>query len=437
MRLDIINGLRGWAVIGVLLWHVPLVGTYANGLGLTTPIDVAGMPVQLMAPLLQTWQSVNLFFFLSGFVLFLPYVNGQRTMTSWDDLGGFYKTRAKRLLPLYVLVVLVTTLFAYMHHGENWQGFYYNLFIMLTFGYHFVPGEQFYAPLSTPMWSLAPEVYFSILFPLLVVAIRRLGFWPTMIAGCALALATRIAAIAVWPVSETNQYVHPWADSILGRLDDFLFGMVAAHLYHHKWFAKSESKALLLTLLGIVIWSAGAYGWSIYGLWTVQGQQVLPPLTKPFLNYAFNVGPIFLVLGLAHSGRTIRWIWSVWPIQLLGMMCYSIYLWHWPVMFLSTHRGGTHHLDPHSVLVFLGYTLAIASITYRYVEFGHVRDGWLLFKPLPPLPSPGAGKDTVDLPHQAQPTVPLPAAGTTGAMPPRLESAVPPAPAGTTPRPPA
>jgi peptidoglycan/LPS O-acetylase OafA/YrhL len=55
---------------------------------------------------------VNLFFILSGFVLFLPYAAGQRVMASWADVRHFYGRRFLRLMPLYYFAAVVILVLA-------------------------------------------------------------------------------------------------------------------------------------------------------------------------------------------------------------------------------------------------------------------------------------------------------------------------------------
>src|SRR5690349_10921917 len=86
-RLGVINGLRGLAILAVMAHHFkshlePLIGPYLPGTSLS------------LSPLIANgWTGVNLFFILSGFVLFLPYASGTRAMTSVHDAVTFYRHR--------------------------------------------------------------------------------------------------------------------------------------------------------------------------------------------------------------------------------------------------------------------------------------------------------------------------------------------------------
>src|SRR5690242_8532584 len=95
-RLSFINGLRGVALLGVVLHH-SFFHRFRYGLetGRLGPLEVLGS---------SGWLGVNLFFFLSGFVLYYPYLLGRRRMESLADVRWFLRHRAERLLPLYLFI---------------------------------------------------------------------------------------------------------------------------------------------------------------------------------------------------------------------------------------------------------------------------------------------------------------------------------------------
>src|ERR1019366_5166991 len=96
-RLAVINGLRGYAILGVIYFH--LIGVFFNRPGWFT-FSIGNLPVFPLTYLGHGWLGVDLFFILSGFVLYLPYANGSRELKTKDHLWTFYKNRASRLLPL-------------------------------------------------------------------------------------------------------------------------------------------------------------------------------------------------------------------------------------------------------------------------------------------------------------------------------------------------
>ena len=94
MKIAAINGLRGLAIVGVVIHHLVFLDI-KYGLATTTLNEVC-------ATLLSSgWLAVNLFFFLSGFVLYLPFAKGERVFSDRHSVALFYRHRFKRLFPLY------------------------------------------------------------------------------------------------------------------------------------------------------------------------------------------------------------------------------------------------------------------------------------------------------------------------------------------------
>jgi peptidoglycan/LPS O-acetylase OafA/YrhL len=95
------------------------------------------------------------------------------------------------------------------------------------------------------------------------------------------------------------------------------------------------------------------------------------PTSAAFYSLALDLG-IFLVAGwLARGPSLVRRVLENRPLQLLGMMCYSVYLWHGIVLlrFEPSFRQGAL-----PYLAYLGVVLLLSAATYRYVEFRQVSD---------------------------------------------------------------
>lgn len=303
--------------------------------------------------------GVSLFFVLSGFVLALPYFSGDRSM----DGGGmrtFYRHRANRLLPLFVFMAFVGYGFA-MAAGRSES---LSLFLSLTTLSMFRMDVQWFPAINGAFWTLFVEIWFCVLFPFLVKWSVRYGILRVLVPVFAAAFAFRLAGAYVPFV---NIHANPVKDFVLARMDDFFVGMLVA------WFYAKGGVRLprWSLLLGAGFLMASAF------LWDLRVQDRLPLAVVPFLNNLAQIGfATMLVAALAPNAVFAR-VLSVYPLRVLGAMCFSLYLWH--VVLLRP----AFHVNPFSLekqVEFWGTLLVLSAFTYRYIEFRQVASVRKLFR---------------------------------------------------------
>lgn len=352
-KFPVINGLRGLAIAAVLFFHlspdrITRAGWQAAHLGKMT-----------LSPFVffsNAHQGVALFFFLSGFVLFLPYARGERWMGRKNDVLGFYRHRARRLLPLYYFSVLCGAAFVYPH--EFWR--YGLLMATLTFNLRM---DTFWPPFNPVLWSLGVEFWFCVLFPLLVVAAQRIGIIRLLFIVLASSLAVRLVGFLFLPSLLTVL-----AEGMLGRLDDFVWGMVLADIFVRRQSALRRT--WLLPGFICLLVALQVYDWNKL--------EITPMVLRPFTNILLDLSLFLMTASLLvrKSGVAVRFV-TLWPIQMVGVMCYSIYVWH---QMLFGQLAPTY-----DVVHFIRYCLILGGLSflsYRFIEFGHVADIRLLL-PMP------------------------------------------------------
>jgi len=363
-RIGVINGLRGAAILGVIYHHLyakrTLPGWHAFRLG---PITV--LPYTYCYNL---WIGVNLFFVLSGFVLYLPYAEHRRAMATRRDAFQFYTHRALRLLPLYYFAVVIGMLFLWKHNFLSLR-FWKYFCIMATATFNFTP-STFYPWENWVLWSLGLEIWFSVLFPLLLFACGRWGLGRMALFVFVLSMGVRFVGIAKVFYIETD-HMNWIKDSILGRLDDFVVGMLACHIYVRRPQVGAWPRMGLLALsLGLI--TLGCY------LWDYDYLRLVPRLLVPFFNTVLQAGFLALLVSLLCMDRGFfRWLFANPVIQVIGMMCYSLYVWHGVVIqaIWSGPAGVDLRLPVYFFMLFV-----ISVLSYRFIEFGRVQDARKLFK---------------------------------------------------------
>ena len=262
--------------------------------------------------------GVDLFFVLSGFLITTLLLEDGR-------LHRFYERRALRLLPALVpLLIVCQRLTSWNRIAEG--GFYVANFFR-AFG-----RDSLYDTPVDHLWSLAAEEQFYLLWPVLlgvlVVHRRRLTL---AIAILFVALVCYRIGLAASGSSMRRLYYGPDTHA-----DGLVLGCLAALVRPH--VRRSLGRIALATVVAFFALGAWTVSWLAYGL----------PL--------FEIAAALVVLAAADSGLpelTLR------PLVWLGLISYSLYLWHQPARFIV---GKTHPW------VGLPFALLLALGSYRLVE---------------------------------------------------------------------
>jgi peptidoglycan/LPS O-acetylase OafA/YrhL len=305
---------------------------------------------------------------LSGLVLHLPYARGAREMRGWADAKSFYLRRAARLLPLYYLNLVVMMTFAVPPRLD--AAGLEEIALVGTFTFPFTL-RHWMPRFNWVFWSLGIEVWLSVLFPLLLVVLRRLGDAKRLLLAAALlALGVRIAAVVTDAfLLPGGPYLDALKDSVLGRIDDFVFGMVLAELVVDRQFLKARRIAWLGPAGALAVF-AGCAAWDLHALGTIARDHV------PLFNLVVDGGFFCFTLGAIGSRGLLHRVLASGPLQVPGKMCYSLYVWHG----VATVPLLGPRLDAAHLALYLLLVGVISSLTYRFVEFPAERDVRALFR---------------------------------------------------------
>jgi len=367
-RLAGVDGLRAFAALWVLFFHI-------------RAFSGARLPPGLDLFVRSGSTGVSLFLVLSGFCLYAPFAGGRLGRFRTSD---FFRRRCRRLLPAYY-ASLVAVLAAHIWAGGR-LGFprlaagevleQAGTHVTLT---HQLFPTTFYG-LNGAYWSLGLEWELYLALPLLVLAVRRFGIWRTLavVAGVTvtyrLALAAAVAAGASGGGGLWATVVLP--NIFLGRWSEFALGMCAAELHSRglagRWLRPITVAALLAAAVGLLV------------------------PNNPLSHVFFGVVFFALLCGVLSRGSRIAAIFSWRPLATIGVMSYSLYLVHQPLVEAAAALGAGLGRSPGQVfvglLVLLPLFLAVAWLLFVVVERRTLRpesvdDGWprrLLF-PRPPF----------------------------------------------------
>ncbi|WP_155681738.1 acyltransferase family protein [Burkholderia stagnalis] len=354
-RLAEINGLRGLAILSVI-WH------HLSFALMPEPPRVFGLSTE--PALWNGWAGVNLFFILSGFVLYLPYAQHKRGFAAHGDVLAFYKHRFFRLIPLYYLVVVATSVLG----GKlvNADAHTIREFVAcLTFTFPFA--RDTFSPSSNwALWSIGTEVLFSLIFPFIVMLAGRVGLTKVLGFSVFFSLCVRLVGRSLYP----HFYGPDWIiDALLiGRLDEFVIGMWLAHAHVSN---RLPGRRRLSLALSVVLIAVAFHGFSACF------DKRIPVEWTAILNNVLDAGLGLLIVAALDGDSLLARLLRYRPLQVLGMGCYSLYLWHLPV--LRAFQIDQGKVDLMHVAGFLGATLFLAALTYRFVEFRNVASWKSLF----------------------------------------------------------
>jgi peptidoglycan/LPS O-acetylase OafA/YrhL len=326
-RLAYIDGLRAVAALMVLVTHA---WVFSGAPALS--IHVGGSVLVLGAIPAVGYIGVNLFLVLSGFCLMWPFACDPAYRERMSA-AAFWKRRFQRIAPAYyVSMVLVAGLLWAEHAlaaGGNWPRQELQTFTLGDLWSHlFFVHNLSAAHVSTingSYWSLALEFQLYLLFPLLFEAARRWGVVKVILFVLVAELAFRLWLETMIPSAAASAYEFVLPKSVFGRWLDFACGMGAA-----VFVAKGrESNAALLRwrwllALGTIVPLSAAFAMTYRG-----------GLSGAAVDALWSLGFSALVCWTACEGtlvqRMLSWRW----LTGLGVMSYSLYLLHQPLMEAS------------------------------------------------------------------------------------------------------
>ena len=313
-RLEFIDGLRGLAMLMVLLFHCWTFGGQWHA-----DIPLGHHTANLFSIFGIGHIGVGLFLVLSGFCLYWPFVKGgaRREPTLWE----FAKKRCRRILPPYYIALAIfgaVALFETRHSASGATP----LTVLKSLGMHLVMLHNMRAgtffDLNGSFWSLALEFHLYILFPIFVAALARFPARMVLLAVLLFTSGFRFLVIHVGQ-STDDAWVNVLTYSVFGRCLEFLLGMIAAKFLARR--AAPGSRRFLTLADGALI--AG-----ILVLMLAGRHQGLVEVFKAALSgFAF-----FALLLLASRPGSLlnRWLSSRVMVT-LGVFSYSVYLIHQPL----------------------------------------------------------------------------------------------------------
>lgn len=367
------DGLRAIAALGVLLTHVGLQSGFV------------GRNTALGPWLSRADVGVALFFVLSGFLLYRPFVAARLDGAPGPGIRKYLRKRLLRILPAYwlALTVLVVVLDTRDRNDITgwWDAFVYYGLLQSYSKAHALGGLQ-------QAWTLVNEMAFYFLLPLWAAAFA----WVTAQARAKAALLTEFAALAAAAAGALGfrLWLHSFQpnDPSLGNFDPRFHWIVANfHLFVPgmalalalEWSRRRDEPLRVLEVPRrhpLVCWAV-----ALVGLWAVStqlglgvqvgasesGQAIAKELLYGLVGFA-------LLLPVALAGatlpRSLRWL-GTRIVVVPGVLSYGIYLWHEGVIDLyrdNRNEAPLHGWFAGILVTAVVVSTVVAGLSYLAVE---------------------------------------------------------------------
>jgi peptidoglycan/LPS O-acetylase OafA/YrhL len=297
------------------------------------------------------WFGVDLFFVLSGYLI-TGVLLSRRSNSLGMYFGHFYERRARRILPPYlVLLVVVSAFYGVSSWGRHW---YFYLFLMnLILPLHISEPKA-----MAVLWSLAVEEQFYLIWPL---AVRYLSERVLGICAASLILAAPLLRWFCSPHLPNLWYAYALTPF---RMDCLASGALLALV--SRWKPQLTREYGIWGLLLLVPSSLGLLWLSHLGITTSANSQ----LGNTFI-YECTLGISVGLMTWALSGKYVG-VLKLRPVVYLGRISYTVYLMH--LFFLIVAERVVHERYAAAALGAI-MVIAFASVTWFLME-RPLLEGW-------------------------------------------------------------
>ncbi len=325
-----IDGLRALAVIPVILFHFDIAGFHGGFIG------------------------VDVFFVISGYLITaLIYKEISNGSFSFLD---FYERRARRLLPAAFLVIFCSCIAGwFLFTPEDFKQFgralravslvVSNVFFMQEAGYFDLPAQV--KPLLHT-WSLAVEEQFYIIFPPLLLFIMwkfRKHISVFLIALFLVSFGISVATVEYFPAFAF--YMLP------SRAWELLLGAMLAVGMFPIIHSKVLNDILGISGIAMIVMAIVLFNEKI----PFPGVAALLPC----------LGAVFIIWSSMSNKSWTGAVLSWQPFIFIGLISYSLYLWHWPIRVFSQYYAGRElYASEKGMLIAL--TFLLSYLTWKFVE---------------------------------------------------------------------
>lgn len=332
-----IDGLRALAVLSVILFHM----------------DADWLPGGFL--------GVDIFFVISGYLI-TGIIYREITLGSFSFLN-FYHRRIKRILPAFFVVVITCLIVGYFillpydylklgRSSFSTVPFASNIYFAISSGGYFEDNSTL--PLLHT-WSLAVEEQYYFIWPVFLIALTKIGVVSRNIIYILITIAIASFVFAT-ALAMSDSVFTRWNYYILpSRSGELLIGSILAILVNDGFSLRNRNYLGVLGAIAIAL-----------SLIFINNESIFPGINALWVC----LGVAFIIA--SSPSNIVNRILSVQPLTYIGLISYSLYLWHWPVLafmrYINPDNQVEQSLSGTALMIAAIATWALAHLTYILVE---------------------------------------------------------------------
>jgi peptidoglycan/LPS O-acetylase OafA/YrhL len=324
-----IDGLRAFAVVAVIINH----------------FNKDLLP--------SGYLGVDIFFVISGYVITSSLAD-RKSKNFWDFVTGFYERRIKRLVPALVVFVLITSVLICLFNpdpgnalGLGWKSLFglSNISLYRSSTDYFAQSTELNP--FTHTWSLGVEEQFYLLFPFLIwfsgfgqqtaKGARNLFFWVGV-----MTIASLLGFIYLYQVNQPAAYF---------LMPPRFWEMAAGCLLFIGFQKRARIEQTLEQVPPLLVVAA-----------------ITAVMFRPIGGRGGTIAIVLLsavLIACLKKGTVAYKFFTLEKVVYIGLISYSLYLWHWTVLSISRWTIGIHWW---SVPIQVGLMLLLAFGSYNWIE---------------------------------------------------------------------
>lgn len=348
-----IDGLRALAVLAVIAYHLNF--SWAKG----------------------GFFGVDIFFVLSGYLI------TNILLTQWEktqtlQLKTFWLRRFRRLIPAVYIMIVVVVIYSVLFHPEilkNLRGDAFASFFYVSNWWFIFHDVSYFDSFGLPsplknLWSLAIEEQFYLVWPVFLLGFLRWVKNPKLLLKIVigLALLSAIWMTVLYDPGTDPSRVYYGTDT---RAFDLLAGCALAFVWPFNRLSPvvpKRSKAALNI--------AGTLSIILFFAFTALVSEYQPFLYRGGLLFVAIIG-VTMIATISHPASYLSRIFSFKPLRWIGTRSYGIYLWHYPIITLTTPVFEVGQANIWRAILQVAATFIIAELSFRFIETPIRKNGFI------------------------------------------------------------